>query len=305
MIRKLLTLLCLMPMTLSAQVRPEPVTVRFERELTALSPADPLSYFLLAEEIADVASDSQEISLARRLYVLSIELSANNPEIDSEAGFPVASSASVALADLENVEPRKRWLLALAGRLDDRYAETRWDVQDEEPEADTVAFLLSEAIGLVLSGDGSMARERFDDPRVVGLLNESRDVIDRPGTAASTTAIQREAQIWPCPECGNSRIVADRNQGGSARRLCSTCRGNPGPVLDHETFVAYIAYQSLLLKGVHKSWSAELAVGQAGPLLDPEVSEIAPTMRFDPELVYYRDGRWVSADSVLENDAGG
>lgn len=305
MTRLIVGMLLMIPCSVLAQTRPDPVHVRYERELTALSPADPLSYFLLAEEIADVAAGTKEIALARRLYVLSIELAAGNPDVDRAAGFPVASSASVGLAHIEKIEPRKRWLLALAGRLDERYAVARWDVQEEEPEADEVALLLAEAIGLVLSGDGSLARERFDDPRVMSLLESSRDAIDRPGSGASTSAIQREAQVWPCPECANARIVADRSKGGSARRLCSTCRGNPGPVIDHDTFVSYLAYQSLLLKGVHKSWSSELAVGRSGPLLDPDVSEIAPTMRIDPELVYYRNSRWVSRDEVLENDAGG
>jgi predicted RNA-binding Zn-ribbon protein involved in translation (DUF1610 family) len=305
MIRHTFLLLLFVPLSLQAQTRPDPVTIRFERELSALSPANPLSYYLLAEEISDVAIDKGEMNLARRLFVLSIELSEISPEADRNAGFPLASSASVALADIETIQPRKRWLLALAGRLDERYSAKRWDVQEDEPETDEVALLLTEAIGLVLSGDGSLARERFDDPRVLGLLESTRDAIDRPGTDASTSAIQREAKIWPCPECGNSRIVADRSQGGSARRLCSTCRGNPGPVIDHDTFEAYIAYQSLLLAGVHKSWSAELAVGLSGPLLDPDVSEIAPMMRIDPELVYYRNGTWVSREDVLENAPSG
>ena len=285
--------------------QPIPAIVRFEKELQALSPADPLSYFLLAEEMADLAVGASDHDLVRHLYVLAIELSVDAPSVDQQAGFPVASSACLALADIESIESRQKWLLALAGRLDDRYAEQTWTAVQEDEAPDDVALLLSEAVGLVLSGDGSMARERFDDPRVLNLLDETRDALDRPGNEASTSAIQREANIWPCPECGNSRVVADRNQGGSARRLCSTCRGNPGPVLDHETFVAYIAYQSLLLKGVHKSWSAELAVGLAAPLRDPDVSEIAPMMRIDPELVYFRSGSWVSREAVLENEPGG
>lgn len=278
---------------------------RYEAKLEALAPSNPLGYFLLAEEVAEVARKNDEVDLARRLYVLSIVLSENKPQVDRSAGFPVTASASVGLASLETVESRKQWLLALAGRIDERYAARRWDETDSGDTADEASLQLSEAIGLTLSGDGSLARTRFDDPRVSSLLEESRDGVNGPTSQASATGILREAEIWPCPECGNARIVADRSKGGSARRLCSTCRGNPGPVVDKQTFLDYLAFQSALLKGKQKSWSAELAVDGAAPLRDPDSSEIAPTMGVDPELVYYRSGRWVSRDSVLENVDGG
>lgn len=279
--------------------------LRYQTRLEALAPSNPLGYFLLAEEIANVARRNEDVALARRLYVLSIVLSKDKPQVDRSAGFPVSASASIGLASLETIESRRRWLIALAGRLDERYAARRWDVPESESGSDTAGFLLSEAIGLTLSGDGSLARERFEDPRVIALLETTRDGLNGPTSKASATAIRREAEVWPCPECANVRIVADRSEGGSARRICSTCRGNPGPVVDKQTFIDYLAFQSALLKGVQNSWSAELAVGGLAPLRDPDVSEIAPTMNVDPDLVYYRNRQWVSREDVLENPGGG
>ncbi|NEQ51159.1 MAG: hypothetical protein F6K11_13655 [Leptolyngbya sp. SIO3F4] len=281
------------------------VHTRYEAKLEALAPSNPLGYFLLAEEVADVANKNDDIELARRLYVLAIVLSENKPQVDKSAGFPVTASASVGLASLEKIESKKQWLFALAGRIDERYAARRWDVTGSDLVADEASLLLSEAIGLTLSGDGSLARTRFDDPRVSSLLEETSDGVNGPTSRASATQILREADIWPCPECSNARIVADRSKGGSARRLCSTCRGNPGPVLDKQTFIDYLAFQSALLEGNQKSWSSELAVEGAAPLRDPDVSEIAPTMGVDPELVYFRSGEWVSREAVLENVDGG
>lgn len=282
-----------------------PIHTRFEAKLEALAPSNPLGYFLLAEEVAGVASKNDEIYLARRLFVLAIVLSENKPQVDRSAGFPVTASASLGLASLEKIESKKQWLIALAGRIDERYTARRWDVIVSDSTANEASLLLSEAIGLTLSGDGSLARTRFDDPRVSSLLEETRDGVNGPTSQASATRILREAEIWPCPECGNTRIVADRSKGGNARRLCSTCRGNPGPILDKQTFIDYLAFQSALLKGKQKSWSSELAVDGAAPLRDPNVSEIAPTMGVDPELVYYRSGEWVSREAVLENVDGG
>ncbi len=272
-----------------------------ERRLEALAPSDPKGYFLLAEDVADQATGVEETQLARKLYVLAFVLAQKNQaKEDAESQFPIAASACLGLADLEPTEARKRWLHALAGRLDERYAARRWDSESQSETPNQAALLLAEAIGLALSGDGSLARERFDDPRVKALIEETRDIIDRPGNEASTSAIQREAEIWPCPECGNARGVPDRSEGGQVRRLCSTCRGNPGPVISREALVAYLAYQSVLLRGTQKSWSAELVVGHGRTLLDPEPSEVAPSMGVDPTKVYYRDGQWLDSRELME-----
>lgn len=274
-----------------------------ESKLEALSPGDPAAYFRLAEDVADQARDVESVQLARRLYVLAFML-ADQSQSDTDAEFPIAASACVGLAALERTEDRKRWLLSLAGRLDERYAKRRWDTMSDDEQASEAALLLSEAIGLVLSGDGSLARERFDDPRVTKLLEETRDILNRPGSGASSTGIQREAEIWPCPECGNARGVPDRSEGGQVRRFCSTCRGNPGPVITRETLVAYLSYQSLLLHGTQRSWSAELAVNQGRPLLDPQPSEVPVNMGVNPTKVHYRDGQWLDDEELMELQDG-
>jgi len=276
-----------------------------ERRLEALSPTDPLGYFLLAEEVAGESKGIEDVRLAQRLYVLALVLDQRRPSRDPGAPFPIAASACLGLADLEPSKDRKRWLLALAGRLDSRYAERRWDGEPSADQPTEAALLLSEAIGLVLSGDGSLARQRLDDPRVRTLLEQTRDLLDRTGSQASSAAFQREALVWPCPECGNARVVPDRAQGGQAVRFCSTCRGNPGPVISREALVDYLRYQSLLLRGTQKSWSATLAVGLGRPLLDPEPSEVAPALGVDPARVHNRGGRWLTEQEFMESRGTG
>lgn len=276
-----------------------------ERRLEALSPTDPAGYFLLAEEIAGEARGVEDTRLAQHLYVLALVLDQKRGSPDPKAAFPIAASACLGLADLDLSKDRKRWLYALAGRLDSRYAQRRWDGEPSADQPGEAALLLSEAIGLTLSGDGSLARQRLDDPRVRALLEQTRDLLDRPGGHASSAAFQREALVWPCPECANARSVPDRALGGQSQRFCSTCRGNPGPVISHEALVDYLRYQSLLLRGTQKSWSATLAVGLGRPLLDPEPSEVAPALGVDPARVHYRGGRWLTEQEYMESRGSG
>ena len=275
----------------------------YESRLESLTPSNPIAYFRLAEEVASSGGTADEQQLARRLYAIAFALTSKDTTA-KESEFPIAASACLGLADLERSTSRKRWLLALAGRLDPRYATRSWDASEQANPSNDAALLLAEAIGLSLSGDGSLARERFDDPRVAALLEETRGVLDRPGTGASSTLIKREAQIWPCPECGNARAVPDRSEGGQVRRLCSTCRGNPGPVISRETFVAYLAYQAVILHGTQRSWSADLAVNQGQPLLDPQPEEVAVYVGIDPSKVYYRKGRWLDRSEVVASGLG-
>lgn len=275
----------------------------FEAKLESLAPSDPIAYFRLAEEVASSGGTADDQQLARRLYAIAFLLTSD--ETDShESEFPIAASACLGLAELERSTTRKRWLLALAGRLDPRYASKSWDASEQANSSSEAALLLAEAIGLSLSGDGSLARERFDDPRVESLIEETRGILDRPGTGASSTLIKREAQIWPCPECGNARAVPDRSEGGQVRRLCSTCRGNPGPIISRESFVAYLAYQAVILHGTQRSWSADLAVNQGRPLLDPQPEEVAVYVGIDPTKVYYRKGRWLDRSEVMASGSG-
>lgn len=276
-----------------------------QRRLEALAPSDPKGYFLLAEDVASEARTIEDVQLARRLYVLAFVLADRAGDGQADRDFPIAASACLGLAAMETTDTRRRWLRALAGRLDHRYADRRWDAPGGVEQTNDAALMLAEMIGLMLSGDGSLARERLDDPRVAALFAQTREILDRPGSGASSAAVVREAQVWPCPECGNARGVPDRAQGGQVQRLCSTCRGNPGPVISREALIAYLGYQSLLLKGTQKSWSAQLAVGLGRPLLDPEPSEVAPSMGVDPSKVHFRSGRWLSDEELLELPGGG
>src|SRR5262245_1831352 len=81
----------------------QPWTARLE----ALKPAEPLAYFELAEEVADVAADAQQRELARHLFALAGMLDTKR----------LGRSACLAIADLEENAVVKRRLLALASLL--------------------------------------------------------------------------------------------------------------------------------------------------------------------------------------------
>ncbi len=303
--------------------RPEPT--RTDR-LAALAPENPGAYFELAEEIADEARTPDDLALARTLYVLAFDLARSkrpNPTNaptsapasptaaprtgpSPEALAQIAASACLGLAELERLPHERRWLRALAGLQDSRYAERDWNVPAAASQADETAYRAATALGLARSGDGRQAQELLDKPGVRAVLQEYERAIGDSGHAGAISRLEKYIRAWPCPECQNRRFVAkpgDRGGGGGGGggnqppefRICFTCKGNPGPVLSNHELMAQLGFESALLAGVQRSWAAELAVRQSAPLRDPDPAELAPTYRVDPTKVYWREGRWVNA----------
>ncbi|MGP1272601.1 MAG: hypothetical protein ACTS22_04655 [Phycisphaerales bacterium] len=268
--------------------------------LESLSSDDPEAYFLLAEEVADVAASPEELDLARRLFVLSFWLAGDDP-----TAAWLRPSVCIALAAIEPGEERRRWLRALATRLDASYGARRWDLSGE-PDADAeVRLRLAEFVGLVRSGDGTLARDRLDFPGALALAERYQNA-PLPGSAAVTwPRLLTEAEVWPCPECGNARTVVDPGDRETGRILCPTCRGNPGPLLTDRDLAASVAFEAVVLSSPAETWSAEASVNRVGPLRDPDPAELSSMYRIDVNRTVFRDGRWITdprRDTRLESD---
>lgn len=93
-----------------AVAAPSSLQQEWTSRLEALQPEQPMAYFLLAEEIADSATDLRGRSLARELFRLSGALDPDR----------LGRSSALALADLADDALEKRTFLALATLLDRR-----------------------------------------------------------------------------------------------------------------------------------------------------------------------------------------
>ena len=276
--------------SLPAPVRPAPPVsdAALVLRLEALRPEDPQGYFLLAEEVADTAETGDAVHLARTLYVLAFHL-----ELRRAAHGAIAASAAVGLAQIERLERDRRWLLAMAGAIDHRYASPDWNVPASVSVSEETAYLAATAIGLARSGDGREAKRLLEDRGVKDLLRRYERAIGSTGETGALFRIEKYTEQWPCRECGNARVVTKPTERGPELRLCSTCRGNPGPRLSDEEFVAQLRFESYLLNGIQRSWAAQTMVDHGAPLRDPDPGDLAEAMGVDVNKPYWRSGQWV------------
>jgi hypothetical protein len=146
---------------------------RWEQRLEALSPADPMAYFELAEEIADAAADESQLALAGHLFGVAGALDPQR----------LGRSACLAIADLEPNEYAKRRMLALGALLDRRaggLVEQPGGALDIHPED---ALAVSEAISHYRKGDGARALKLLLRPGAMDLLEAWGAVAFRGGAA--------------------------------------------------------------------------------------------------------------------------
>lgn len=252
--------------------------------LEALSPEDPEPYLLLGEEVAAEAQSYEELKLAQRLYVLAFEL-------DRPAGGAIAASAALALADSSRLTRQSEWLAAMAAAIDPRYAQRDWnDVQPVAISPQT-ALDAATALGLVRSGHGRDARALLDRPEVFSLIRRYESALVSGAVGGAADALRREAERWPCPECGFERI-SRRIDGQAGYVPCRVCGGNPGPRLSREELIRHLRLESRLLSGIQRSWAAQVATDGGAPLRDPEPEELAPTLGVDPARTIWRAGEW-------------
>jgi len=266
--------------------------------LSALVPGDPEAYFLLGEEVAGLARTDAEAELAERLYVLAFELD------DPGSGLGLRASVCLALAELTPSSRRARWLRAIAGVVDPRYAEPDWSNAVDPADSPAARYAAARAVGAVRSGDGVRARARLGRPEVRGVIERFSGVLTGAGPSDVLQGLDAEATKWPCPECSNGRLQARRIDGGFQQDLCNTCLGNPGWPLSRDALIATLRFESAMLRGAQRSWGARLAVDLGAPLRDPDPRELAPTYRVDPRAVYWRRGLWTASPPGGANDTG-
>ena len=258
--------------------------------LTALKPDQPEDYFLLAEDIADGADDEPRINLARTLFILAFELDRR-----AGGGSTLGASSALAIAKLERLDRDRRWLTAIAGAADRRYALPDWNVGASPSISDENAYKAATVLGMARSGDGREARRLFDQPGVAGVLRHYERAIGSTGETGALSRLDKYMQQWPCPECGNARTVSRPGPSGPEVRLCASCRGNPGPRLTEEEYISQLRFEAALLNGIQRSWAAQVVVDQGAPLRDPDLEELAPTYGVDPGKPFWRDGEWVGS----------
>jgi len=258
-----------------------------ERRLESLDPSHPEEYYLLGEEVASEASSPEHAALATRLYVLAFELDRVNG--DGELGAPIA----LALADLSRLDRERRWLRSLAMLLDPRYSD--WELRGEHAHAglaDSSGLAAAEALGLARAGHGHDAARVLDEPGVRALIERFETMLSPSGMPGGSQLIEKYTHEWPCPICKNQRITLIGEGARRDHRLCPNCSGNPGPDLDAEQVIAHLRFESRLLNGIQRSWSAQIAADRGAPLRDPNPEELAASFGVDPKRSVYRSGRW-------------
>ncbi len=266
--------------------------------LGSLSPDDPAGYFALAEEMAALAEDADRrapelLATARRLFVLAFELGRERGETG------LSASACIGLAALATHERERRWLRALAAAMDPRHGSPDWSRVDPGAPSPRTALRAAEAIGYVRSGNGRAAVALLEDPSVFAALSRHDRLLHPFGARGGLFDLQRQAELWPCPECRNSRLARD---GRGRAVLCRTCEGDPGPDMTPDLYTAHLRTEFALLNAEHATWSSQLATDGGMPLRDPDPEELASAMRIDPARTLFREGRWVRPDRAEPED---
>lgn len=292
-VRALLAALLLLSCGAYAQDAPEappPLPAWAPPRLDALRPDSPEEYFRLAEEVASESISGAEDDLARRLFALAFEL-------DRRDGSPtwIAPSSCLGLASLARLESDKRWLRALANSLDPSYALQAWRNPSLQAGVSEAAYEAAEAIGAVRSGDGVRAGQLLAEADVRSVIQRYGQLLGYSASSGALWQIEQWASSWPCRECGNERVVFRPDTDPPSYRECYTCRGNPGPVLSREQLVAQLRFEAHLLRGISRSWGAQLALDFGAPLREPSADELASVLGIDPATPYWREGQWVAS----------
>jgi hypothetical protein len=234
----------------------------FSDRLTALNPADPMAYFELAEEVADVADSSQQGALAQRLFGLAGVLDAER----------LGRSAALALADLEQDELRRRRLLALASLLG----------SDE---------LISPGLGVPSVGYG----EADDEPSTAAVMSMLEAFSHyRRGKGSKALSALREEGAMELLERYDGFL-----RGGINGFLedCKLYRGELRPSLSQSDLIRMLRLEVALLAGDERPWSAELMVSRGRPLIEVDPMRLEDVFAVDASRPLYRNGRWVEQDN--------
>jgi hypothetical protein len=262
-----------------------PLSVALDARLAALNPEQPEGYFLLGEEAMEAVATAEDRQLVVELFVLAMHLDAARGGVRT-----TAASACLALAELSRNERDRRWLVFVARTLDPRRVPPQWLAVDAPATVDSASYQVATLIGLVRSGNGVQARQLLSKDEVKAALEGYDSMLDNLG-AGSATRITRDADRWPCSECGNARVV--RRGSPPEYRLCPLCKGDPGPHLTEREYMGQLLFESLLLQSNQRSWAAQIVSDGGAPLMDADVTTVARVFGVDTSLVLWRNGRWV------------
>lgn len=153
------------------QAGPEPGS--WTERLESLHPGDPMAYFDLGEEVADLAQTEKEHELAGRLFALAGLL--DTPRL--------GRSACLALANIESEIHIKRRLLAMASLLGSAGSRPGlFSRVYEDGFNETIALKVTDAFSFYRRGLGARALRQLRKPGVDDML-ESLDHLLRGGSA--------------------------------------------------------------------------------------------------------------------------
>ncbi len=260
----------------------------FSDELKTLSPARVEAYLDLAERVSDEGLDKGHATLATRLCVLAYEMDRRRSPRPA-----LAASACLQIASLTGSTRDRQWLASLARAIDPRQAPAGWVEQAEAATSDSGSYRLAVLLGQLRTGDGIPARRLLGDPEIVGMVTQYEGLMRRTRVSSGLWEMQREAERWPCRECGNQRSVKRVQAGVVEWRICPVCRGRPGADLTGDELVVQLRFETWLLQGSQRSWAAQLGVDEGATLVDPDPGELARVFAIDPYCCVWRDGRWV------------
>lgn len=281
------------------------------QELTALSPDSPRAYFLLAERVADVASERSDDSLrrlARQLAVLSYELTKRGGGGGGAAGGGVggsvddsARSVCLLLASIAPSVQEARWLRALAGTFDRDILGAVYDPPGTGPSRDEAALDAATVLGLVRTGQGRRAEQRLKKPGVEELLQRHEKLLSPAGMSGEFDRLRRTMADWPtCPQCRGKRAITRTDNNGrlAGVTLCDTCGGQPGPRIPLSELVLQLRLEALLLSGIQRSWSGQILIDNGAPMRELDADELAARLGIDPLKPLWRDGVWTAPEGA-------
>lgn len=233
-----------------------PETDRWTARLENLHPDNPMGYFELGEEVADLAQNEREHELARRLFSLAGLL--DTPRL--------GRSACLALANIETEIHIKRRLLAMASLLSGTGSGSGagsglLSREDEGGFSESTALSVTAAFSYYRRGLGSRALSQLRKPGAEEMLMSLGHLL----------------------------------RGGSARFLedCKLYNGRVKPTLTDFHLVKMLTIERAILSGLDRSWASELLLSQGRPLIEIESDRLDQVLGVDPSRCIYRGGRWI------------
>ncbi len=234
--------------------------------LTALTPARPIDYLTLGEEVADAATTAEERELARHLFGLAGAL----------APTELGRSSALAQASLTQDPRQRRTLHALASLLNASDDAGGTNEVGRVRPAPQHAVALSEAFSQLRRGQGPRALSLLKTAEVAGLLEEYG-----PRLPGGSERFREDCKIYK----GGLRPSYPDSQ-----RLT---------MLEIEK--ALLGAAVLATERPSTSWSSALVETGGAPLLEVDTAKLDVAFGVDPGRPLWRTGQW---ERVAERGAG-